>query len=242
MALSFQALQDLWKSAGGSPASAPVAAAVALAESRGDPRAHNPVPPDDSFGLWQINMLGGLGPARRRQFGLSSNEDLYDPATNARAAVAIAGGGSSFAAWSTYTDGSYRRHLNGEGGGTDTAPSGGTGGVQQTGLIRDLFTTLFPSNTTLGTTLGSLFEASQSVAGSGPLSGFLAPFYAITSVFSMAGDLLRFVKTVLFVPKTWVRVACFTFGSVLVMAGLFVFFVGAAPIRIAETVAGKALP
>lgn len=78
------------------------AVAVALAESGGNPRAHNPVPPDDSYGLWQINMIGSLGPARRQQFGISSNADLFDPATNAKAMVAISGGGKNWKPWTTY--------------------------------------------------------------------------------------------------------------------------------------------
>lgn len=41
------------------------AVAVAMAESSGDPRAHNDTYQDNSYGLWQINMLGDPGPARR---------------------------------------------------------------------------------------------------------------------------------------------------------------------------------
>ncbi|MBY8852241.1 transglycosylase SLT domain-containing protein, partial [Saccharothrix sp. MB29] len=70
-----------------------IAVAVALAESGGDPRAHNSTPPDDSYGLWQVNMLGSLGPARRREFGLDSDSDLFSPAENARAANRISGDG-----------------------------------------------------------------------------------------------------------------------------------------------------
>jgi hypothetical protein len=33
------------------------AVAIAMRESRGNTAAHNPVPPDDSYGLWQINRL-----------------------------------------------------------------------------------------------------------------------------------------------------------------------------------------
>lgn len=87
------------------------AVAVALAESGGNPRAHNAVPPDNSYGLWQINMLGSMGPARRKQFGLQSNEDLYDPATNARAMAAISNGGKNWTPWTTYTRGSYLAFL-----------------------------------------------------------------------------------------------------------------------------------
>ncbi|MEV7548579.1 transglycosylase SLT domain-containing protein [Amycolatopsis sp. NPDC089917] len=87
------------------------AVAVALAESGGDTRAHNATPPDDSYGLWQINMLGAMGPERRRQFGLDSNAELFDAATNAKAANKISDDGRSWTPWSTYTNGAYRRHL-----------------------------------------------------------------------------------------------------------------------------------
>jgi hypothetical protein len=89
-----------------------VAVAVAMAESGGDPKAHNSVPPDDSYGLWQINMLGGLGPDRRRQFDLDSNRELFDPKENAQAAWEISGKGDSFQPWTTYTSGAYKKYLD----------------------------------------------------------------------------------------------------------------------------------
>lgn len=89
-----------------------IAVAVALAESSGDTKAHNPVAPDDSYGLWQINMHGGLGPDRREEFDLDSNRELFDPAENAKAAWAISGEGDSFEPWSTYTNGAYRQYLD----------------------------------------------------------------------------------------------------------------------------------
>jgi hypothetical protein len=89
-----------------------VAVAVALAESGGDPKAHNPVPPDDSYGLWQINMHGGLGPDRRDEFDLDSNRELFDPEENAQAAWEISGKGDSFEPWSTYTNGAYKQFLD----------------------------------------------------------------------------------------------------------------------------------
>lgn len=88
------------------------AVAIALAESGGDPRAHNPVPPDNSYGLWQINMIGALGPDRRHQFHLDSNKELYDAETNAQAAFAISGKGNSFQPWTTFTSGAYKSHLD----------------------------------------------------------------------------------------------------------------------------------
>ncbi|MEV4315326.1 transglycosylase SLT domain-containing protein [Actinocrispum sp. NPDC049592] len=89
-----------------------VAVAVALAESGGDPKAHNATPPDNSYGLWQINMLGALGPERRGQYHLRSNDELFDPAVNARVANSISQDGKSWTPWSTYTNGTYTKYLS----------------------------------------------------------------------------------------------------------------------------------
>jgi hypothetical protein len=90
----------------------PLMAAIAMAESSGRPTAlnNNPATGDQSYGLWQINMLGGMGSERRRQFGISSNDQLYDPATNARAAKAIYDS-QGLGAWSVYRSGAYRQYL-----------------------------------------------------------------------------------------------------------------------------------
>ena len=44
-------------------------------------------------------MLGDLGPTRRKAFGLKSDEDLFDPTVNARAAFQMSHGGRDFGAW-----------------------------------------------------------------------------------------------------------------------------------------------
>jgi hypothetical protein len=98
--------------AGLSDSKARIASAIAMAESGGNPRAHNATPPDDSYGLWQINMLGSLGPARRALYQLSSNDALYDPATNARVMSAISKQGGNFAPWTTYTSGKYKAYMS----------------------------------------------------------------------------------------------------------------------------------
>jgi hypothetical protein len=94
-----------------SPDESVTATAIALAESAGRPRAHNPTPPDDSYCLMQVNMLGRLGPARRATYHLRSNTDLYDPATCMRVAYAISAGGSDWTPWTTYTRGTYHQYL-----------------------------------------------------------------------------------------------------------------------------------
>jgi|SRR6478672_3285797 len=109
------AIKDLTSQAGfASGNEQSVATAIALAESGGDPNAHNTKPPDDSYGLWQINMLGSLGPSRRRQFGIKTNAELFDPLVNAKAAHKVfADAGNSFKPWSTYNDGAYKKFMAG---------------------------------------------------------------------------------------------------------------------------------
>jgi len=99
------------RAAGFSAAQATIMTAIAGAESGFDPRAHNPKPPDNSYGLGQVNMLGRLGPARRKEFGLTSNEQLFDPLTNMRASYQISGHGKNWRPWTTYTHGTYKKYL-----------------------------------------------------------------------------------------------------------------------------------
>lgn len=78
--------------------------AIAMRESGGSPSAFNGnrATGDLSYGLLQINMLGRLGEARRSQLGLASNEQLLDPAINARAAYIISSNGTDLSPWGGY--------------------------------------------------------------------------------------------------------------------------------------------
>lgn len=80
--------------------------ATAMKESTGRPLAHNrnSNTGDNSYGLFQINMIGSLGPARLKEFGLNSNKDLFDPYTNAEVAFKMSNGGKNWSAWHGITD------------------------------------------------------------------------------------------------------------------------------------------
>lgn len=86
--------------------------AVGMAESTGNPGAinNNPKTGDLSFGAWQVNMIGSMGPQRRRQFGLANNDALLDLNTNARVAKSIFDS-QGITAWGAYTDGRYRQYM-----------------------------------------------------------------------------------------------------------------------------------
>ena len=112
MALTSAQILQLAQGAGFSGNDAQTMAAIIKAESSGNPYAHNPnrSTGDNSYGLSQINMIDTLGPARRKEFGLKSNEQLFDPQTNLRAAKQVKDS-SGFSAWTTYTSGKYKKFL-----------------------------------------------------------------------------------------------------------------------------------
>jgi hypothetical protein len=78
-----------------------VAWAVVKKESNGRPLAFNGnvKTGDNSYGIFQINMIGGLGVARRDKFDLDSNKDLFDPVVNAQIAYYMSNEGSNWSAW-----------------------------------------------------------------------------------------------------------------------------------------------
>lgn len=75
--------------------------ATAMKESTGRPLAHNKNSRtgDNSYGLFQINMIGSLGPARLEQYNLKTNNDLFDPLTNAKIAFQMSDKGTDWSAW-----------------------------------------------------------------------------------------------------------------------------------------------
>lgn len=128
------ALVDILRQAGFTGRGLQIAIAVAMAESGGSATAHNPDAStgDNSYGIFQINMLGAMGPERRRQYGLASNDQLYDPLTNAKIAFAMSNGGTNWQPWSTTHVGrhgeapAYLKYM----GTSGAADTGGTpGGV-----------------------------------------------------------------------------------------------------------------
>jgi len=91
-----------------------IMAAIGMAESSGRPLAHNTEGDDNSYGLFQINMLDRpgfmMGEERRGQFGLDSNEQLFDPLVNGKAAKFIYDM-QGFEAWTVYKTGAYLKYL-----------------------------------------------------------------------------------------------------------------------------------
>lgn len=118
-------LMSLIQQAGFKGAAANTMYGIVMAESGGNAMSHNTNAGtgDNSYGLAQINMLGDMGPARLKEYGLTSNDQLFDPLTNLKVAYQMSGGGTHFGDWSTYNSGAY---LNQAPGATVTN-SGGSG-------------------------------------------------------------------------------------------------------------------
>ena len=79
--------------------------AIAKTESSGRPLAYNGNrnTGDSSYGIFQINMLGDLGIARKEKFDLRSNILLFDPVINAEITYHMTKGGTNWSAWKGLT-------------------------------------------------------------------------------------------------------------------------------------------
>jgi len=75
--------------------------AISMKESRGNPLSHNGnrATGDNSYGLFQVNMLGDLGEARRDKYSLEYNAKLLNPVVNAQVAYHMSNGGKNWSAW-----------------------------------------------------------------------------------------------------------------------------------------------
>jgi hypothetical protein len=73
--------------------------AIARRESSFNSMSSNQVPPDNSWGLWQINTIDGASPQYRPY-------DLTDPYTNAIVMARMSGSGGNLHPWVTQKDGS----------------------------------------------------------------------------------------------------------------------------------------
>lgn len=75
--------------------------AIAKKESNGRPLAFNgnKLTGDNSYGIFQINMIDTLGDDRREKFNLDHNADLFNPVVNAQIAFHMSSGGEVWRAW-----------------------------------------------------------------------------------------------------------------------------------------------
>jgi hypothetical protein len=112
--LTDSQLVELLKAVGFKGKALRTAWAVAKAESNGRPFAFNgnTKTGDSSFGIFQINMLGTLGPDRRDKFDLDLNAELFSPVKNAEIVYYMTKGGTDWSSWSSYNKGAINKWLN----------------------------------------------------------------------------------------------------------------------------------
>jgi Lysozyme like domain len=101
-------VQQLAKNVGFSDQDSVTMTKIAWAESRWNPKSHNdnPSTKDNSYGLWQINMLAHT----TKEFGIGSNDELLTPPINAHAAFVVwKNAGRKFSPWTTWKTGAYTK-------------------------------------------------------------------------------------------------------------------------------------
>jgi hypothetical protein len=112
--LTDRQLVELLKAVGFDGKGLRMAWAVAKAESNGRPFAFNGniKTGDSSYGIFQINMIGSLGPDRRNKFDLGLNAELFSPVKNAQIVYHMTKKGTDWSSWSSYKKGATHRWLN----------------------------------------------------------------------------------------------------------------------------------
>ena len=207
---SFSQLEGLWIQAGGNKALAPLMAAIALAESGGNPDANNTTDnggTQTSWGLWQVSNGTHQWPGQA---------DPNNPQANAKYAVQKYQS-QGLGAWGTYQSGAYLQYYQGS---TDPSalPKGGAGPQNATD-------TSWWSAGIAASPLGGLQSAISDV-----WKGVTAPEKALSGLDSIAKSFNGFLglfdawlKAVewLFVPSHWVRIIAFIWGLFFLVPGLY---------------------
>lgn len=111
--LTDSQLVELLKAVGFKGQGLKTAWAVAKAESNGRPFAFNgnTKTGDSSYGIFQINMLGTLGPDRRDRYDLDFNAALFNPVMNAEIVYKMTRGGTDWSSWTSYRKGAINKWL-----------------------------------------------------------------------------------------------------------------------------------
>jgi len=110
-------INEMLLAVGFKPEEAKIMAAVAMAESAGDPMidtVKSGLDPEKknefSIGLFQLNMIDAFLEERLKLFGIESTDELYDPIVNVIAAKRLYDQ-QGFGAWSAYKNNSYKKFL-----------------------------------------------------------------------------------------------------------------------------------
>lgn len=214
MAYSYGQLEQLWIQAGGPRAVAPLMAAIALAESGGNPDANNTTDNggrQTSWGLWQVSNGTHAWPG---------SQNPNDPLANAKYAVAKYRT-QGLSAWGTYDSGAYRQYYKG-GVAPSSLPPGGTAGSGSQATdgsgIWTAGNVITAPYEMFSQAIGDVWSGLTGIASGG---GALNQIARGLSMFVGLWDRMLHAVEWLFVPSHWVRIISFGFGLLLLIPGLY---------------------
>jgi len=213
---TYGQLETLWTQAGGPKTLAPLMAAIALAESSGNPAALNTTDnggAQTSVGLWQVSTGTHSYPA-----------SWTTPQGNAAEAVAKYKS-QGLGAWGTYTSGAYLQYLKGNVPASAVPQGGGGSGTQQaqTDAAGGLPGWVVPVEALSGP-LGWISAAATELGGAvtggvGTAQSFEGLWKSFDAIAKEIGAVVKGVEW-LFVPTHWVRIGAFMFGAGTGITGL----------------------
>jgi len=211
---TYGQLETLWINAGGSKVLAPLMAAIALAESGGNPGALNTTDNNGtqtSVGLWQVSNGTHNYPA-----------SWTTPQGNAAEAVAKYKS-QGLGAWGTYTSGAYQQYYQGSTP-ASALPQGGSGGSGGTTQQAEL-TSFSPGDATWlegpqGIIQGIAHMLAGQVTGAASSAQSIEGVWKSLSVIATEGEAVLKDVEWLFVPSHWVRIIAFWFGVLFGVLGV----------------------
>jgi hypothetical protein len=216
---TYGQLETLWTNAGGSKALAPLMAAIALAESGGNPNAENTTDNNGtqtSWGLWQISNGTHGQPVA----------GILTPSVNAQQAVAKYKD-QGLGAWGTYTSGAYQQYYQGSTPATALPQGGGgssSGSTTSTAQQAEL-DSFSPGDATWlegpqGIIQGIASMLAGGVTGAASDAQSAEGVWKSLSILATEGEAVLKDVEWLFVPSHWVRIIAFGNGMVLGAIGL----------------------
>ncbi len=202
--LTFAQLEAVAGEGGFPKSMEPLMAAIALAESSGNPQSTNPTDNNGtqtSWGLWQISTGTHAEPA----------PNWYDPVENAKLAYGK-WKSQGLRAWGTYDTGAYKRYLPSgyvapDPSGINVATEGGQGvaGVSPTGNPQGSWTSFFGH--AYSDLTGGLLSFPKEILGTfADIDQFAAKLFEDYKLF--------------FQPSTYIRIGSGFFGFLFVIVGL----------------------
>lgn len=221
---NYAQLEAIWIQAGGNQQYMAMAAAIAMAESGGNANASNTNSNGSvDRGLWQINSSNGSGSS-------------FDVMTNARAAVAMSGGGINWRPWCTaYSDGAC-----GTKGGSYLGPGSPYQRYLQVGVTPDMNAPINATNAAGNTAI--LTSASQNAGGaSSPVGCIFDPGADCSG--NPVGGAIKGVLLAILTPLIQVVAGALgvAAGAAMMIFGLYEIMNSTQTGRQAERIGGKAV-